>query len=58
MIGADLSFLTEFEDKNGQYFENCEVNDGISILKNQEILIIINPNENTMGSVSVSIVEN
>ena len=35
MIGADLSFLTEFEDKNGQYFENCEVNDGISILKNQ-----------------------
>ncbi|MBT3168959.1 MAG: hypothetical protein HN952_04060 [Candidatus Cloacimonetes bacterium] len=35
IVGADLSFLSEFEDNNGQYFQNCNADNGISILQNQ-----------------------
>ena len=50
---------TKHQTGISEYFTwNYQGNNTFSILKNQEILIIINPNENTMGSVSVSIVEN
>lgn len=64
--GQSFDFSEDFKLENtihqtevSEYFTwNYNGNDVFSILEKQEILIIINPNGNIMGSVSVDIIKN